>query len=177
MSLSTHVNLYWHAPTANAVLLLRIRLASTCPRGLNPRDHKGSIRTHGCAGLHPELGQPPPEALRAWLEQTADDLAVSVISCLEVAQLVKRGILDLPLSLHGWLKLRWRNRELPAYRSPPRCFTLLLACPTCIATLRIALSLRRHIHAMRFWLRRMASSKIIRTYAGYGRCHRHELGG
>ena len=40
--------------------------------------------------------------MRAWLEQTADDLAVSVISCLEVAQLVKRGILDLPLPLPEW---------------------------------------------------------------------------
>lgn len=127
--------------------------------------------------LHPELGQPLPEALRVWLEQTADDLAVSVISCLEVAQLVKRGILDLPYLCTNGLKLRWRNLELPAYRPTPRCFTLLLACPTCIATLRIASSLRRHIHAMRFWLRRMASSKIIRTYAGYGRCHRYELGG
>lgn len=52
--------------------------------------------------LHPELGQPLPKTLRAWLEQTADDLAVSVISCLEVAQLVKRGILDLPLPLPVW---------------------------------------------------------------------------
>lgn len=52
--------------------------------------------------LHPELGQPLPEALRAWLERTSDDLVVSVISCLEVAQLVKRGILDLPLPLPEW---------------------------------------------------------------------------
>ena len=113
--------------------------------------------------LHPELGQPLPEALRAWLEQTADDLAVSVISCLEVAQLVKRGILDLPLPLPEWFDAALAESEI--------------ACPTCIATLRIASSLQRHRHAMRFWSRRMASYKIIRTYAGYGRRHRHELGG
>lgn len=52
--------------------------------------------------LHPELGQPLPKALRTWLERTADDLAISVISCLEVAQLVKRGTLELPLPLPEW---------------------------------------------------------------------------
>lgn len=52
--------------------------------------------------LHPELGQPLPEPLRDWLEQSDDALAVSVISCLEVAQLVKRGTLALPLPLPEW---------------------------------------------------------------------------
>ena len=52
--------------------------------------------------LHPELGRPLPESLRDWLELSSDTVAVSVISCLEVAQLVKRGTLSLPLPLPTW---------------------------------------------------------------------------
>ena len=61
------------------------------------------LDTHAwVAGLHPELGQPLPETLRDWLERVEDDLAISMISCLEVAQLNKRGILALPLPLPDW---------------------------------------------------------------------------
>ena len=52
--------------------------------------------------LHPELGQPLPKSLREWLELTDDSLAVSAISCLEIAQLVKKGVIKLPLSLPEW---------------------------------------------------------------------------
>ena len=45
--------------------------------------------------LHPELGQTLPPELRIWLEESAEPLAVSVISCLEVAQLVKKGVLSV----------------------------------------------------------------------------------
>lgn len=54
--------------------------------------------------LHPELGQPLPVGLREWLEIEEDTLAISVISCLEVAQLVKKGVLSLPLSLPEWYR-------------------------------------------------------------------------
>lgn len=52
--------------------------------------------------LHPEISRKLPEKLRAWLEATDTPLAVSVISALEVAQLVKKGILELPLPLPEW---------------------------------------------------------------------------
>lgn len=52
--------------------------------------------------LHPELGQPLPPDLRAWLEIGEDGLAVSAISCLEVAQLVKKAVLTLPVPLPDW---------------------------------------------------------------------------
>ena len=52
--------------------------------------------------LHPELGHKLPDALRNWLETTDDSLAVSVISALEVAQLVKKRTLELPLPMPEW---------------------------------------------------------------------------
>jgi len=52
--------------------------------------------------LHPEIGRPFPGAMRSWLDNVADHVAVSVISCLEIAQLVKRGTLVLPLPLPDW---------------------------------------------------------------------------
>jgi PIN domain nuclease of toxin-antitoxin system len=52
--------------------------------------------------LHPEANRPLPKALCAWLSHADDSLAVSVISTLEVAQLVKKGILELPLALPDW---------------------------------------------------------------------------
>lgn len=52
--------------------------------------------------LHPELGQSMPPALRNWLDETPLPIAVSVISCLEVSQLVKKGDLQLPLPLPDW---------------------------------------------------------------------------
>ncbi|AUB81474.1 type II toxin-antitoxin system VapC family toxin [Candidatus Thiodictyon syntrophicum] len=52
--------------------------------------------------LHPEISGKLPERLRSWLEAVDEPLAVSVISALEVAQLVKKGTLTLPLSLPDW---------------------------------------------------------------------------
>jgi len=52
--------------------------------------------------LHPEIGRKLPDRLRAWLEVTDAPLAVSVISALEVAQLVKKGVLELPLPMPEW---------------------------------------------------------------------------
>jgi PIN domain nuclease of toxin-antitoxin system len=52
--------------------------------------------------LHPEIGRKLPDRLRAWLEAADTPLAVSVISALEVAQLVKKGVLELPLPLPAW---------------------------------------------------------------------------
>ena len=52
--------------------------------------------------LHPEISRKLPDRLRAWLEATDAPLAVSVISALEVAQLVKKGILELPLPMPEW---------------------------------------------------------------------------
>lgn len=52
--------------------------------------------------LHPEANAKLPDKLRTWLETTAAPLAVSVISTLEVAQLVKQGRLELPLTLPNW---------------------------------------------------------------------------
>lgn len=52
--------------------------------------------------LHPEIGRPLPAGLGPWLQQVEGPLAVSAISALEVAQLVKKGTLELPLPLPGW---------------------------------------------------------------------------
>ena len=52
--------------------------------------------------LHPELGQSLPPQLRYWLENADAVFAISVISCLEVAQLIKKGRLWLPLPLPQW---------------------------------------------------------------------------
>ena len=52
--------------------------------------------------LHPEISRKLPEGLRAWLEISDEPFAVSVISALEVAQLVKKGTLELPLALPEW---------------------------------------------------------------------------
>lgn len=54
--------------------------------------------------LHPELSQSLPPQLRTWFENTDLPLAVSMISCLEVAQLVKKGRLWLPLPLPQWFE-------------------------------------------------------------------------
>ncbi len=52
--------------------------------------------------LHPEVNQALPLGLREWLEAADAPLAVSVISALEVSQLVKKGVLDLPLPMPVW---------------------------------------------------------------------------
>lgn len=49
---------------------------------------------------------PMPRGLRTTIEVRArEGLAVSAISCWEVAKLVERGRLHLPLDLHDWLDL------------------------------------------------------------------------
>ena len=52
--------------------------------------------------LHPEINRKLPEPLRDWIATADEPLAVSVISTLEVAQLVKKGVLDLPLPMPDW---------------------------------------------------------------------------
>lgn len=52
--------------------------------------------------LHPELASPLPLPLREWMATVDDSLAVSIISCWEVAQLVRRERLVLPLALPEW---------------------------------------------------------------------------
>lgn len=52
--------------------------------------------------LHPEVNQALPRGLRVWLEAAEAPLSVSVMSALEVSQLVKKGVLDLPLPLPDW---------------------------------------------------------------------------
>ena len=52
--------------------------------------------------LHPEISRKLPDDLRAWLASSDQTLAVSVISALEVAQLVKKNVLKLPLRLPDW---------------------------------------------------------------------------
>ena len=85
--------------------------------------------------LHPELGQRLPPPLRRWLENADDLLAVSVISCLEVSQLVKKERLWLPVPLPDWFdqalagsavevlalspKLLWASTQLPAIHADP----------------------------------------------------------
>ena len=54
--------------------------------------------------LHPEISRKLPDRLRTWLEAADAPLAVSVISALEVAQLVKKGILELPLPMPEWFE-------------------------------------------------------------------------
>jgi PIN domain nuclease of toxin-antitoxin system len=55
--------------------------------------------------LHPELGPILTPQVRRWIEESDETLAVSVISCLEIAQLVKKGRLTLPVSLPRWFEL------------------------------------------------------------------------
>jgi PIN domain nuclease of toxin-antitoxin system len=52
--------------------------------------------------LHPEMGQPLPAQLHDALRNTKKIVGVSLISCLEVSQLVKKGSLKLPVSLPEW---------------------------------------------------------------------------
>jgi PIN domain nuclease of toxin-antitoxin system len=52
--------------------------------------------------LHPEVNQALPLGLGEWLEAADTPLAVSVMSALKVSQLVKKGVLDLPLPMRVW---------------------------------------------------------------------------
>ncbi|MGZ8216608.1 type II toxin-antitoxin system VapC family toxin [Methylomagnum sp.] len=55
--------------------------------------------------LHPELGPNLTPEVRRWIEESEDILAVSIISCLEISQLVKKGVLTLPVPLPRWFDL------------------------------------------------------------------------
>jgi PIN domain nuclease of toxin-antitoxin system len=62
--------------------------------------------------LHPELGQSLPSKLRAWLESVDAPFAVSVISCLEVSQLVKKKRLELPMPLPQWYDAALQDSDI-----------------------------------------------------------------
>ena len=70
--------------------------------------------------LHPEANRPLPEALQAWLSNTEDTLAVSVISTLEVAQLVKKGILELPIALPDWFEFALGDSDIQCLSVTPK---------------------------------------------------------
>ena len=70
--------------------------------------------------LHPELAQPLPMPLREKLELEEDALAVSAISCLEVAQLAKKGVLRLPLALPEWYAAALEESEILCLPMTPR---------------------------------------------------------
>lgn len=69
--------------------------------------------------LHPELGQTLPPQVRAWLENTDMPLAISMISCLEVAQLVKKGRLGLSLPLPHWFEAALQDSGISALPLTP----------------------------------------------------------
>jgi len=81
--------------------------------------------------LHPELGPNLTPSVRPWIEESDEDLAVSVISCLEISQLVKKGTLTLPMPLPRWFEFALDAAGI-ACRSAQPCFTLLLNCPQSI---------------------------------------------
>jgi PIN domain nuclease of toxin-antitoxin system len=70
--------------------------------------------------LHPEISGKLPEPLRVWLEATDEPLAVSAISALEVAQLVKKGTLTLPLELPEWFDAALTESDIECLMLTPR---------------------------------------------------------
>lgn len=70
--------------------------------------------------LHPEIGGNLPESLRQWLGSAEDSFGVSVISALEVAQLVRKGTLTLPLPLPDWFDLALQGAEIQCLPVTPR---------------------------------------------------------
>ena len=70
--------------------------------------------------LHPEISGKLPEPLRVWLEATDEPLAVSAISALEVAQLVKKGTLTLPLELPEWFEAALTESDIDCLMLTPR---------------------------------------------------------
>jgi PIN domain nuclease of toxin-antitoxin system len=70
--------------------------------------------------LHPEISGNLPEPLRQWLGSAEDSFAVSVISTLEVAQLVKKGTLKLPLPLPDWFDLALERADIECLSVTPR---------------------------------------------------------
>jgi len=69
--------------------------------------------------LHPELGQSLPPRLRAWLESVDTPFAVSVISCLEVSQLVKKNRLLLPMPLPQWFDAALQESDVACLSLSP----------------------------------------------------------
>jgi len=70
--------------------------------------------------LHPEVNRKLPDGLRAWLEAADAPFAVSVISALEVAQLVKKGILELPLPLPDWFDAALTESDIQCLPLTPK---------------------------------------------------------
>ncbi len=70
--------------------------------------------------LHPEIGRNLPEPLRQWLRCAEDSFAVSVISTLEVAQLVRKGTLTLPLPLPDWFDAALQRGDIQCLPVTPR---------------------------------------------------------
>lgn len=70
--------------------------------------------------LHPELNRDLPKTLRAWLEAVDEPFAVSVMSALEVAQLVKKGVLELPLLLPDWFEAALAGSDIQCLPVTPR---------------------------------------------------------
>jgi PIN domain nuclease of toxin-antitoxin system len=79
--------------------------------------------------LHPELGQSLPPKLRQWLENADAPLAVSVISCLEVAQLVKKGRLWLPMPLPQWFDAALTDSDIAALPLSPHLLHISTQLP------------------------------------------------
>ena len=70
--------------------------------------------------LHPEISRNLPEPLRQWLRSAEDAFAVSVISTLEVAQLVKKGTLKLPLPLPDWFDVALQKADIQCLPVSPK---------------------------------------------------------
>ncbi len=70
--------------------------------------------------LHPEISRNLPEPLRQWLRSAEDAFAVSVISTLEVAQLVRKGTLKLPLPLPDWFDAALQRADIQCLPVTPR---------------------------------------------------------
>jgi PIN domain nuclease of toxin-antitoxin system len=55
--------------------------------------------------------QPLPEEIVRQIEE-ADQLAVSAVSCWEVAYLAKKGRIQLPLSISSWMQLATKGSDV-----------------------------------------------------------------
>lgn len=70
--------------------------------------------------LHPEVNRKLPDRLRAWLEASDEPFAVSVVSALEVTQLVKKRILELPLALPEWFDAALAESDIQCLGLTPK---------------------------------------------------------
>jgi PIN domain nuclease of toxin-antitoxin system len=70
--------------------------------------------------LHPEISSNLPEPLRQWLRTAEGSFAVSVISALEVAQLVRKGTLKLPLPLPDWFDAALQKADIQCLPVTPK---------------------------------------------------------